>query len=262
MTRPISDLTKFILSLPRSIPPKEVIARAKAKGMSASKSNISRVRRMKRPGAAKPVLSKPALPAVHAAAASAASKPIGQSKSAFIRSLPATMSAGAVVAKAKAAGIKIGEAYVYNVRGRAAGKGKKKVAAAAKKLVVRPTAPTSAAPTKAEFVREHPTLSPRAIVAKAKAAGIQMGVHYVYNVRAQGKVAGKKTRLPAIARPTKPVVTRPARPAIHSDSHFSTDARMESLLKSVAAELGLKRAMEVLEGERARVRAVLSSVPR
>ncbi len=258
MTRPISKLTKFILSLPRTLPPKEVIARAKAKGMSASKSNISRVRRMKRVSAAKPAAAKSALPGKPANEASPTSKPAAQSKSAFIRALPATMSASAVVAKAKAAGIKMGEAYVYNVRGRAAGKGKKGKPAA-KRLATRQAVLSSVPPkgpvppTKADFVREHPTLSPRAIVAKAKAAGIHIGVHYVYNVRAQGKVGGKRVRVAAIAKPSRPTVV--------NGGHSSADARMETLLKYVAAELGLKRALEILEGERARVRAVLLSVP-
>jgi hypothetical protein len=38
------------------------------------------------------------------------------SKAAFVRSLPATTPAKEVVAKAKAAGIKLSEPYVYNVR--------------------------------------------------------------------------------------------------------------------------------------------------
>jgi len=45
MARPPSTLSKFILSLPRSLPVKEVIAKAKAKGLKATESNIYRVRR-------------------------------------------------------------------------------------------------------------------------------------------------------------------------------------------------------------------------
>jgi hypothetical protein len=254
MTRPISKLTKFILSQPTSMPPKEVIARAKARGMSASKSNISRVRGMKKDGAVKAVAA-----AKPAAATSPVAKPAVQSKSEFIRSLPTTMPAGEVVAKAKAAGIFIGEPYVYNVRGRAAGRGKKGKTApkpAATKPAVTPTsaAPRAAAPlNKADFVRLHPLLTPRDIVAKARAAGISIGVHYVYNVRAQGK--GPAAKAPV---PTKPAAPRPVA-AVHAAVHSSTDARLESLLKDVAAEMGLKRALEVLEAERARVRALLSS---
>jgi len=45
MARPPSTLSKFILSLPRNLPVKDVIAKAKAKGLKATESNIYRVRR-------------------------------------------------------------------------------------------------------------------------------------------------------------------------------------------------------------------------
>jgi hypothetical protein len=38
---------------------------------------------------------------------------------------------------------------------------------------------------------------------------------------------------------------------------IATTTKVEALLKAVAAEIGLGRAIELLEGERARVRAVL-----
>jgi len=43
MARPRSALTNFILSLPRDLPSKEVIARAKAKGMKANERGVFRV---------------------------------------------------------------------------------------------------------------------------------------------------------------------------------------------------------------------------
>jgi len=45
MARPPSALSKFILSLPRDLLVKEVIAKARAKGLKATESNIYRVRR-------------------------------------------------------------------------------------------------------------------------------------------------------------------------------------------------------------------------
>jgi len=45
MARPPSALSNFILSLPRDLPVKEVIAKARANGMKATESNIYRVRR-------------------------------------------------------------------------------------------------------------------------------------------------------------------------------------------------------------------------
>jgi hypothetical protein len=44
MARPISDLTKFILSQPSGTSVAEVIAAADAQGLSASQSNVHRVR--------------------------------------------------------------------------------------------------------------------------------------------------------------------------------------------------------------------------
>lgn len=44
MARPISDLTKLILSLPREAPVAEVIQHAEKNGMSTSANNVHRVR--------------------------------------------------------------------------------------------------------------------------------------------------------------------------------------------------------------------------
>ena len=44
MARPISDLTKLILSLPRDTPVAEVIRHAEKNGMSTSANNVHRVR--------------------------------------------------------------------------------------------------------------------------------------------------------------------------------------------------------------------------
>jgi hypothetical protein len=73
---------------------------------------------------------------------------IVQSKADFVRSLPKETPVRVVVEKAKLAGIKLGDAYVHNVRGRDATKGKKKKGArrAAVRMgasVPRPIATTS-----------------------------------------------------------------------------------------------------------------------
>jgi hypothetical protein len=46
MARPISETTKFILSLPKTLTAKEVLAKAKAGGLETSESNVHRVRRL------------------------------------------------------------------------------------------------------------------------------------------------------------------------------------------------------------------------
>jgi hypothetical protein len=167
-----------------------------------------------------------------------------QSKSDFIRAQPVTLSASDVVTKAKEAGVKIDPALVYKVRGRAAAGASKKP----KKASPLANGTSKKPASKADFVRAHRDLSPREIVAKAKAGGIKLDVGYVYNVRGSDKVAAKKK---IDAR----VVT--ARTGAGIPRPIVTSSRVEDLLKAVAAELGLGSAIEILLGERARVRAVI-----
>ena len=62
MARPRSPLSTFILSLPSSLSVKEVIEKAKAKGLKATEGNIYRVRRMMGGKAAKKTLATPSAP--------------------------------------------------------------------------------------------------------------------------------------------------------------------------------------------------------
>ena len=63
MARPRSALTHFILSLPRTLTAKQVLAQVKAKGMKTTAGNIYRVRqgtgRSSRRGAVSRVAAKP-----------------------------------------------------------------------------------------------------------------------------------------------------------------------------------------------------------
>jgi hypothetical protein len=187
------------------------------------------------------------------AAKKTSSKKPKQSKSDFIRSQPSTVSTADVVAKAKAAGMKISSTLVYMVRGRAGGKGKAKKAAAKKTLATPSASTKKSATSKADFVRAHANLSPKAIVEKAKAEGVKFDASYVYNVRTYDKAAAKKKRAPkATARRATPARNGAsvARPVVNGSG-------AENLLKAVAAEIGLGKAMEILAGERARVQAVI-----
>jgi hypothetical protein len=171
-----------------------------------------------------------------------------QSKSAFIRKQPATLSAAEVVAKAKAAGIKFTTQLVYNVRG--GSKAKKAVAKTTRAnpvAVVTSKSPVTA--SKADFVRAHANLSPKEIVAKAKGEGVKFDVSYVYRVRGYDKTAGKKKRDGA-----KPRTARAGAPVPRPITNRSS---AEDLLRAVAAEVGLGRAIELLQGERARVHSIL-----
>ena len=175
------------------------------------------------------------------------------SKSDFIRSQPSTMSTAGVVAKAKEAGMKISSTLVYMVRGKAGGKGKAKKAAAKKTSAKAGATARKSATSKADFVRAHANLSPKEIVEKGKAEGVKFDVSYVYNVRTYDNAADKKKNAPmATARraPTVRIGASVSRP-------LASGSGAENLLKAVAAEIGLGRAVEILEGERARVRAAI-----
>jgi hypothetical protein len=177
------------------------------------------------------------------------------SKSDFIRAQPATLSAAEVVAKAKTAGVTILPGLVYEVRRKAKGRSKgkpKKSAVANKTGVSTKTTSTSTKPTKskAAFVRGLPASTPASeVVKQARAAGIKLGVSYVYNIRGAAKMAAKKKRA-AAKSPTVAAVT--------NGGGSTVSASAQHVLKAVAAELGLGAAIEILAGERARVRAVIA----
>jgi len=169
------------------------------------------------------------------------------SKSDFIRAQPASLSTAEVVAKGKEAGIKLNRVLVYKVRA----KGKPKKAAGAKRAAVSAKASTSAkhVASKAAFVRGLPASMPaKDVVAQAKAAGLKLGVSYVYNIRGAAKMAAKKKRAAAKS---------PAVATVASPSGAGVSSRAANLLKAVAAEIGLGPAIEILQGERARVAAVI-----
>ncbi len=192
MPRPISTLTKFILSLPRD----EVVAQAKAKGLQTGDSNVLRVRRKAR----LKVASKPG--------SRGAKKP---------------------AASAKASAAK------QRTRPAKANGGSSKTA-----LVVKRDTES-----KADFVRARPHLSPREVVEDAVAAGVKLDVGYVLNVRGYDKAVARKRRA-AMKTGAK-----------LSATEGGAASPVESLLLAVASEVGLGRAVALLEGERARVRAVI-----
>jgi hypothetical protein len=177
MARPISKTTKFILALPKTLPAKEVLAKAKASGLKTSESNVHRVRRL-HGGRRKASSNGAARTAAAKISVAQAPKQKTLRKSDFVRSLSAATPAKDVVARARTAGIKLDLQYVYKIRSRA-----------------KPAA-------------------------------------------ARGSVA-KATRARAV----------PARSSGVSPS-------VEGILCALAAEIGLARAVEILQGERARVSSI------
>jgi hypothetical protein len=186
--------------------------------------------------------------------------PQKQSKSAFIHSLSSSTPAVDVIAKGKAAGLKLSKNYVYKVRTEINAKSPAKGAS----MTTKPVAAVTKV-SKADFVRAHAGLAPKDVVAKAKAEGVKFNTHYVYRVRGYDKTAGKtkvtkattpatKPSAPTIKQTPKSTTVRKAAPVPRP---IPTTSSAETLLKAVAAELGLGHAMEILAGERARVRAVI-----
>ena len=178
-------------------------------------------------------------------------KKVTSNKSDFIRSQPASLSASDVVAAGKRAGLKISSSLVYVVRGRSGSSGGARGAkiSAAKRVAGKPAlpalvaAPRASGGSKAAFVRARAHLSPKEIVEDAKAAGVDLDVGYVYNVRGAARVRSKVAKqaarvVRAVAEVAPPVTT----------------AKAEDLLKALGAELGLGRAIEILQGERAKIR--------
>jgi hypothetical protein len=173
--------------------------------------------------------------------------PQKQSKSDFIRQ-HTSLSTADVIAKAKGAGLKVSSSLVYMVRGRGgAKKGAAKKGPPTPKTVISRSAVTV---SKADFVRARSHLSPKEVVEDAKGAGIKFDVTYVYNVRGADKAAAKKKR--ASRKTSTLAVTNGIGPSI-----TATATSAEDLLRAAAAEVGLGRAIELLQGERARVSAIL-----
>jgi hypothetical protein len=106
---------------------------------------------------------------------------------------------------------------------------------------------TSAAPqSKAGFVRaQSANLTAREVVDEGKAVGITLTTTYVYNVR--GKSKGRKAKARPAARNAAPRATNGARAG-----------GAEDVLRALAAEIGLARAIALLEDERRSVRRLIA----
>jgi hypothetical protein len=104
-----------------------------------------------------------------------------------------------------------------------------------------------------DFIRQQPaSLSATEVIAKGKAEGIEIGSSLVYMVR--GRSSGKAKRAATKTATSAPTSSNGARPV---GAASTTTSSAEDLLRAVAAEIGLGRAVEILVGERARVRAMI-----
>jgi hypothetical protein len=191
----------------------------------------------------------------------------------FIRSLPAGLPISEVIARVKAEGLESTNQNIDRIWKMSTSTAVQQTAVA--KEVSGSTSPEApAAPqTASDFIRQHPDLSTADVIAAGKAGGLNFTSSLVYAVR--GKMAGKgkvKKATPRRATPSKapvskPVVTRAAIPSTPSKPEAaipvdvttpaSSSSGLEELLRAIAAELGLGRAVEILAGERERVRGMI-----
>jgi hypothetical protein len=116
----------FVRSLAFDMPSAEVIARAKARGMRLTRNDVHAIRAIARRKSESANLSSGARPGLANSSRKRSSS--GINKSAFVRSLPGSMSAAEVIEKGKAKGIKLSAAQVYTIRANARRKRPDKVA--------------------------------------------------------------------------------------------------------------------------------------
>jgi hypothetical protein len=120
---------------------------------------------------------------------------------------------------------------------------------------------------KSDFIRSlSADLSVAQVIEKAKESGISITPSHVY--KARGRAAGtargaKKAKTNGAMKAVNgaPTTTQPrvAKPAAANGRGLATppSSKSEDLLRAVAAEIGLRRAIEVLQGERSRVTAII-----
>ena len=155
----------------------------------------------------------------------------GPTKSDVIRSMP-NASAADIIKKAKSLGLKLTANHVYAVRAIDKRRGRPARAGGAPPSVAfKPNKRAS----KTEFIRGFANDLPAAkIVEEAKRAGVKISKEYVYRVRALTK--------PGIGSGRRALSRGPA-------SHAGSEQRLTSL----ALEIGLLRAVALLERVRARL---------
>jgi hypothetical protein len=164
------------------------------------------------------------------------SKVKSQSKTAFVLALPATLSVGEVVKKAKTAGIALSPNYVSNIRSSAKAAAKQKgsgkpgtpkpvsapkLGGTAKvtpaKAETASVVPVAAPPTLTvtEFIKSQPRDIPAAAVVKAaEKAGLKIDANYVYKVRSRlGAMPTPKAAAVAPQVAVKAPVAMPAKAA-------------------------------------------------
>jgi len=199
--------------------------------------------------------AKPAVPAASATTAPRA-KGKARTKTAFVLSFPSTVPAKEVVARGKEEGVALTERAVYKTRYLAKVRAQK----AGKKAIAKASPPAAPKAVKAKgrrgagdgrasaLIRETPLeVKANEVVAAARAQGIALTSSLVYSVRAQMKRGGK--------RPGAPVAVKKV--AAAARTVVAPIGELERQLVSLAIDLGLSRAIELIEGVREKVKAMI-----
>lgn len=112
--------------------------------------------------------------------------------------------------------------------------------------------------SKAQFIRDCTETSAKEVVRLAKREGLTMSADYVHTVRSTDKrkrkivkSPGKKTTI--VYSPLSGATS----PASFTFQQATPTEQAEKLLRTVAAEIGLRRAIEILTSERAWVATML-----
>lgn len=117
--KPYGNKTKFVMSLPRDLPAKQVVEKAKAQGIIISEAHVYKIRSTNK---GKLAPAKTPGKASAKGSAKANGKATGSSKRDFVLSFPPTTPASEILRKAKESGIGLSKAYLYTIRNAAGAK--------------------------------------------------------------------------------------------------------------------------------------------
>jgi hypothetical protein len=174
------------------------------------------------------------------------------SKSAFVRGLSTTLPAKEVVAKAKAAGLKISDRYVHVIRSIAKRAGHKGNGAAPSPR--RGGRPIS---SKRTFVLSLPSsLSATDVIERAKAQGMTLTTNYVYKIRSRGAAASSR---PGNSAPRIDLAVKAGRGKGRERivvSKAGDGSAQDERFVALVLDVGLSRAAALLDQLRDRVQGI------
>jgi hypothetical protein len=110
------------------------------------------------------------------------------------------------------------------------------------------TATAASTMSKSDFIRAQPADMPaKEVVARAKTAGLSISDNYVYTLRYEAKKQAGKTS----------GASKGAKKQASASSTKVSSSGIEDLLRAAASEIGLSRAISILQEQQNTLRAVL-----